>query len=405
MVKLEFVLCSKISIEKYPLPKFEEMMTTVGANTHFSKIDMKQAYLQIEVEEEDQKYLVVSTPKGLFKFLRLPFGLASSPGIFQRFISQLLAGIEGVNCFMDDVLICASSKADLYEKVKTVLGRLSSANIALNLGKCKIDVPKIEFLGHVISADGIAPSVEKLEAINKAPVPSNLNELLSLIGLVTYYSKFVHRFSDIMCPLYELTKKNVPFVWGKRQDVAYKAIKAAISKSELLTCFTGKSKLVVEVDASPKGVGAVLLQLENGVERPLMFASKKLTCAESNYSQTDREALAVVFGLNKFRYYLLGRTFLLRTDHKPLLGLFGKNKKIPENANARLTRWSIFLSQFQFDLVHKAGKTNFVADALSRLPIEDEFSHHVPTEYANMIESLDSYQFSFEQIQELTKKM
>ena len=234
MVKLEFVLCSKISIEKYPLPKFEEMMTTVGANTHFSKIDMKQAYLQIEVEEEDQKYLVVSTPKGLFKFLRLPFGLASSPGIFQRFISQLLAGIEGVNCFMDDVLICASSKADLYEKVKTVLGRLSSANIALNLGKCKIDVPKIEFLGHVISADGIAPSVEKLEAINKAPVPSNLNELLSLIGLVTYYSKFVHRFSDIMCPLYELTKKNVPFVWGKRQDVAYKAIKAAISKSELL---------------------------------------------------------------------------------------------------------------------------------------------------------------------------
>ena len=191
-----------------------------------------------------------------------------------------------------------------------------------------MDVPKIEFLGYIVSGDGISPAPEKVEAIRNAPVPTNLNELLSLIGLVTYYSKFVHKFSEIMCPLYDLTKKNVPFVWGKRQDCAYRAIKSAICNSDLLTCFTGKSKLAVEVDASPNGVGAVLLQIEDGIERPLMFSSKKLTAAEMNYSQTDREALAIVFSLNKFRYYLLGRNFILRTDHKPLLGLFGKEKKI-----------------------------------------------------------------------------
>ena len=196
----------------------------------------------------------------------------------------------------------------------------------------------------------------------------------------------------------------MPFVWGKRQDCAYRAIKTAICNSDLLTCFTGKSKLVVEVDASPNGVGAVLLQIEDGIERPLMFSSKKLTAAEMNYSQTDREALAIVFSLNKFRYYLLGRNFILRTDHKPLLGLFGKEKKIPENANARLTRWSIFLSQFQYDLVHKSGKANCVADALSRLPIQDEFSHNVPTEYVKMIELVENYNLSFKDIQDLTKK-
>ena len=259
--------------------------------------------------------------------------------------------------------------------------------------KCKFDDAQLEFLGYVVSGEGISPSPTKVDAIKNAPLPTNLQELQSFVGMVTYYSRFVHKFAEIMSPLYDLTKKDVKFVWGKRQEISYNLIKSAICNSDLLTCFSGKKKLIVEADASPVGVGGVLLSVENGVERPIMFASKKLTKAESNYSQTDREALGLVFSLNKFKYYLLGREFELRTDHKPLLGLFGKYKQIPANSNARLVRWSIFLSQFSFDLTYKPGKSNYVADALSRLPVEDSLPSNLPGEYINMIESLGKLNF------------
>ena len=144
--------------------------------------------------------------------------------------------------------------------------------------------------------------------------------------------------------------------------------------------------------------------MENGIERPIAFSSKRLTKAEVNYSQTDREALALVFAVNKFKYYILGRNFELRTDHKPLLGLFGRNKCIPTNANSRLIRWSILLAQYDYDLYYKSGRTNHVADALSRLPIDDDTVTETPSEYISMIDSLDNFKFSFETIKELTKK-
>ena len=196
-----------------------------------------------------------------------------------------------------------------------------------------------------------------------------------------------------MAPLYDLTKQNVKFIWDKKCQVAYDLIKKSLCNSNVLTCFTGNSKLILETDASPVGVGAVLLQVENGFEKPIAFASKKLTPAEKNYSQTDREALGLVFGVTKFKYFLLGREFELRTDHKPLLGLFGKNKSVPTDSNARLIRWSVLLSQYSYDLVHKKGKINFVADALSRLPIDDYIVSDVPTEYVQMVQSLDMFDF------------
>ena len=172
--------------------------------------------------------------------------------------------------------------------------------------------------------------------------------------------------------------------------------------SDILCTFKESNKVILEVDASPTGVGAVLIQLENDKERPVAFASKKLSPAENNYSQIDREALALVFGVTKFKHYLLGRHFELRTDHRPLLGLFNNNKNIPIHANARIIRWTLILSQFSYDIVYKSGKSNYVADLLSRLPISDSLNSSTPTEYVKLINAVDYFDVSFKDIQKCT---
>ena len=184
----------------------------------------------------------------------------------------------------------------------------------------------------------------------EAQEPKSIAEVQSFIGLVTYYSRFIHRFSEILCHLYDLLGKNKTFLWSEKCRVAYNSIKKGIATSDILTCYKGY-ELILETDASPTGLGAVLIQIEQEVERPIAFASKRLSPAERNYSQTDREALALVVGVKKFKYYLLGRNFKLKTDHRPLLGIFGKGKSIPANANDRLVRWSILLSQYNYDLM------------------------------------------------------
>lgn len=200
-------------------------------------------------------------------------------------------------------------------------------------------------------------------------------------------------------------KKGVPFKWSDVEDKAFKQIKFELSKSNLLSNFDGGYPLIVEADASPVGVGCVLLQKINGEEKPVYFASKKLSAAEKNYSQIDKEGLALVYAVNKFRYFLLGRSFTIRSDHKPLLGLFGKGKQIPVNANARIQRWALLLSQYDYELVFKAGKENKVADALSRLPvIDDDADSSTPAEYIRLVESLGFSDISFETIKDLTNK-
>ena len=397
-------LNTQLDVEKYPLPRLDDILSVVGNNSFFCKLDLDQAYLQMCVAPKDQKYLVISTEKGLFKFNRLPFGLASAPAIFQRFIGQLLNNIEGVIVYLDDILICSPNKDIQLKRLKIVLSRLNNANVKLNVNKCIIDVDKLQFLGYVLSGDGVSPSKEKVRAIMEAPVPQNVSELQSFIGLITYYSRFIHKFSEILAPLYDLISKNVKFIWSAKCDASYKHVKKCISESKLLTCFKGNCNLILEADASPNGVGAVLIQVENNFERPLAFASKRLSAAERNYSQTDKEALALVFAVKKFRFYLLGRHFILKTDHRPLLGIFGRGKCIPTNANARLIRWSILLSQYNYDLVFKSGKSNVVADALSRLPMCSESDSDSPAEYIKMVQDLSFQNYSFNDICKLTKE-
>ena len=391
-------LNSQLNIEKYPLPKLEEMLSVVGDNKVFSKLDLENAYLQVPIND-DENLLVISTQQGLYRFKRLPYGLASAPGIFQRYISQLLNKFDDVVMYLDDILVVSKNIEDHKLRLKQVLEVLQKANVKLNEKKCDLFKTSLDFLGFVLSEKGFSPSPDKIKAILEAPEPTNLNELKSFIGLVTYYNRFVPNFSTVLAPLYDLTKNSNKFVWSSNCKKSFQSIKELLSNSNLLTTFNGYSKLILETDASPVGVGAVLLQCENGLERPVAFASKKLSSAELNYSQIDKEALSIVYGVTKFKYYLLGRNFELRTDHKPLLGLFGKSKCIPVNANARIQRWSIILSQYSYDLYHKPGKNNVVADMLSRLPIEDKDKSTTPIEYVKLMNSIELFDFSFKNIQ------
>ena len=402
---VDFKMLNKnIACDKYPLPKVDEILAVVGKSKIFSKIDLKDAYLQVPVDDESQNLLVVNTHKGLFKYKRLPFGLASSPAIFQRFMSQLLKDIDGVVAFLDDILIGGETKEEHDTRLNLVLKVFQKHNVAINKKKTVLNTSSIEYLGYVISGDGIKPSPKKLTAILEAPTPKSVGEVQSFLGMVTYYCRFVRNFSSVLAPLYDLLKKGSTFKWSSVEAKAFCNVKEELAKSDLLANFDSEHLVIVEVDASPVGVGCVLMQEMNGYERPIYFASKKLSAAESNYSQLDKEALALIYAVTKFKYFLLGRKFVIRTDHKPLLGLFGRDKQIPMNANARVQRWALLLSQYDYDLRFKAGKDNVVADALSRLPVSDSvLDSSTPAEYISLVECLENQNISYEKVRLVTK--
>nr|XP_045614303.1 uncharacterized protein K02A2.6-like [Procambarus clarkii]XP_045614304.1 uncharacterized protein K02A2.6-like [Procambarus clarkii]XP_045614305.1 uncharacterized protein K02A2.6-like [Procambarus clarkii]XP_045614306.1 uncharacterized protein K02A2.6-like [Procambarus clarkii]XP_045614307.1 uncharacterized protein K02A2.6-like [Procambarus clarkii]XP_045614308.1 uncharacterized protein K02A2.6-like [Procambarus clarkii]XP_045614309.1 uncharacterized protein K02A2.6-like [Procambarus clarki len=397
-------LNNRIHCEKYPLPTIDELLSVVCKGTVFSKIDLKDAYLQIPVDEESQKMLVINTHKGLYKYKRLPFGLSSSPAIFQGFMSQLLVNIDGVVSFLDDIIVCGENEEEHDARLEKVLNLLQEHNVKINKGKTALKTSDIEYLGYHISGKGFTPSHKNVAAVVDAPAPTSVREVQSFVGMITYFFKFVKNFSTKLKPLYELLKKGARFKWTAREENAFRNIKQELLNSPLLTNFTGKLPLKLEVDASPIGVGCVLLQEVDGQEKVVYFASKKLSPAEQSYSQLDKEALALVYAVKKLRYFLLGRKFLARTDHKPLLGLFGRGKQIPVNANARIQRWALLLSQFEYDLEFRPGKGNVVADALSRLPVTEESNSSIPVEYVNLVESMSFEDITFQTIKNATNR-
>lgn len=399
-------LNSQTCLNTFPLPKLDDILANLGPCKFISKLDLKNAYLQLHVNEESQNYLIMNTHMGLYKFHRLPFGLSSAPGIFQRFITELLAGIEGVQVFLDDIVIVGDTQEEHDERFSKVLSILQKRNVKLNKSKCVISAKEVPYLGYILSGDGIRPDPKKIKAILEAPTPNSVVSLKSFLGLCTYYNRFVPQFSEILCPLYNLTQKNVQFQWLSIHEQAFIKIKQALGRAGILENFNPKAQLILEVDASPIGVGAVLKQEWEGNISTIAFKSRKLSKAECNYSQIDKEALSIVFGVKKFSDFLLGREFVIRTDHKPLVHLFNPSKSIPQFSNARIQRWALFLSAFKFRIAHIRGSENTIADALSRLPLNWEDSDfHVPGEYINLVNLLnENKSFDFNVVKECTMK-
>lgn len=313
-----------LEVEQYPLPRTQDLFAKLSGGQRFTKLDLSQAYQQVPLEESSKRYLTINTPKGLYTFNRLPYGVASAPAIFQKIMDQVLQGMDGVICYLDDILITGRDTKKHMEALEGVLKRLQAYNLKVRKDKCSFFQTSVSYLGHVIDSEGIHPMKEKTDAIERAPAPTNVSELRSFLALLNCYGKFVPNLSTIIQPMTRLLHKDVEWKWSKECQMAFENSKRHLMSNQVLTHFNAALPLVLACDASPVGVGAVIAhKMSDGSERPIAFASRMLTKTERNYSQIEKEVLGLVFGVMKFHDYLFGRQFILVTDHKPLLKILG----------------------------------------------------------------------------------
>lgn len=360
-----------IKNEHYPLPSTEDIFAKLAGGKVFSKIDLKSAYLQLNVGLKSQPLLTVNTHRGLFRFRKLPFGISSAPFAFQSAMDKVLQGLEGTYSYLDDILVVGSSYQDAVIKTEATLQRLLEYGVKANPAKSELLKTSLKFLGYNITAEGIKPSEHLVQAVLEAPEPTNVDQLRAFCGLINFYGKFLPQLSTVLHPLYELMQANRPWVWSSECCNAFNKCKSMLAKSQVLVPFDPMLPLQVTTDASSYGLGAVLAhKMKNGTVRPIMFASRTLTKAEVKYAQLDKEALAIIFAVKKFHKYLIAKHFELVTDHRPLVVLFGERKAIPILAAARMQRWAVILSAYDYHIVYKKGSEIVDADALSRLPLK-----------------------------------
>ena len=379
-------------LEKYPIPRIEELFASLAAGKSFTKLDLSHAYLQIPLDEKSCHFVTINTHKGLFEYKRLPFGVASAPSIFQRTMENLLQGIKGICVYLDDILITGPTEEEHLRNLAQVLQRLESAGMRLKRQKCAFLLPSVVYLGHVISQEGLHTEESKVRAIVDAPEPTNVGELRSLLGMVNYYGKFLPDLATTLAPLYRLLRKSCRWRWSTEQKLSFNQVKDLLRSERVLTHFDDSLPLVLECDASPYGLGAVLShRMPNGEERPVGYASRTLTKADTNYSHLDKEGLAIIFGVKTFHQYIQGRRFEIITDHKPLTHIFSESRATPTMASGRIQRWALILGGYDYAIQYKEGKNMANADALSRLPLKTpETEVPRPPELVHPVEYLDS---------------
>ena len=370
-------ICSdyKVSINKvvedtpYPLPTADDIFSTLAGGQAFTKIDLSNAFNQLKVDESSSQYLTINTTKGLFQPTRLPYGIKTAPLMFQNVMDQVLHGIPGVCCYIDDILITANFEAEHLQRLETVLQRFESHGIRAKHAKCSFLMSEVDYLGHKIDAIGIHPLADRVESIMNAKVPENVTELRQLLGLINYYGKFLNQLSTTLAPLHSLLRADAEWKWTTDCDAAVKTVKEQLTGDQLLIHYDPNKPLVLSCDASAYGVGAVLSHMmPDGSERPIAFSSRTLTKSERNYAQLEKEAMSIIFGVKKFHKYIYGRKFSLLTDHKALTTIFGPRKGVPTLAALRLQRWSLILMAYDYDITYRRSEEHSNADFLSRAP-------------------------------------
>ena len=289
--------------DKFPLTRVEDIFAKMAGGKRFSKIDLKNAYLQMEVEETSKQYLTINTHKGLFQYNRLPFGIKTAPSIWQRAMEQTLQGIPNVEVMLDDIIVTGKSDAAHIENLEAVLKRLAEKNLRINVQKCRFFLERIEYCGHEIDKDGLHKTNAKIEAVQNAPRPQDVSSVRGVLGLVNYYHRFLPNLSSVLHPLNKLLEKDNKWEWSRECEDAFKEAKRLVTSEQVLAHYDPDLPVRVACDASPYGLGAVLSHvMADGSEKPVAFASRTLNRAERNYSQLDKEALALVWGIRKFNH-------------------------------------------------------------------------------------------------------
>ncbi|XP_059049470.1 uncharacterized protein K02A2.6-like [Achroia grisella] len=348
-----------IQRQHFELPTFDEISSKLSGANIFSTLDIKNGFWNIKLTQASSDLCCFNTPFGRYKFLRMPFGICSAPEIYQHRMRQMLEGLEGVEVYIDDILIWGKDESEHEKRLRKVFERLQEGNVKLNKEKCKIGVSELKYLGHIISQEGIQLGKDRIQSILDMKSPKNRKELERFLGVVNYISKFVPNFAIENAPLRNLLKKDVEFDWNESHEESFNRIKSLLVKKPVLQFFNEKLPILLSVDSSKYGLGAVLLQ--NNL--PVAYASKALNECQNNYAQIEKELLAILFGCEKFNQFIYGRKITIETDHSPLVSLV---KKPLNTASPRIQRMLIKLQKYQFDLVYKRGRELYLADTLSR---------------------------------------
>ena len=352
--------------DKFPLPNITDILDKLGKAQYFTTLDLANGFYQIQMNENDIPKTAFSTDTGHYEYLRMPFGLKNAPATFQRVMNNILRGLQNEICFvyLDDVIIFSTSLQEHLDKLKKVFTRLRNSKFKIQLDKSEFLRKEVQYLGHIVSKDGVKPNQDKINAVKSFPIPKTTKMIKSFLGLVGYYRRFIKDFAKITKPMTRCLKKDIKIEHTPEFIKAFEHCKQLLINSPILQYPDYSKPFLLTTDASNFALGAVLSQGPIPNDRPIAYASRTLNESETKYSTIEKELLAIVWACKYFRPYLFGRKFYIYTDHRPLMWLF--NLKEP---NSKLVRWRLRLEEYDYQIIYKKGSLNTNADALSRIQL------------------------------------
>ena len=365
---------------RYPMPLVKDCIERLCGKKYFAKLDLRWGFNQLAMDEDSKWLTAFVTLKGLYEFNRVPFGIKNAPSIFQQRIRKILSGLEGIICevFIDDIIIYGDTLDQFLENVQRVLARLKELDVTLKASKCEFGYSEVEYLGHLINGETISLAQSRVQGIMDFPIPKSSHQLRRFLGMCNGFRDYIENYALITSELNKLTPRTAKFKWEKHHTEAIELLKKGIVKHAKLYHITYEHPLVLRTDASETGVGAVLVQIVDGEEQPIVFLSQSFSDVAKRWATIEQEAYGIFWAITKLEHYLKSTKFTLETDHRNLIYM-------NESLTPKVVRWRLRLQEFNFDIIHIPGISNTIADALSRcFGVKGRKINIPPAEIANL---------------------